>query len=366
MGDSSLVRGAQCGSTLLSYPGPKQPYSSVCGCDGFQLDRHVPLCFSPIQPHSIGNSKMGRVEGLHTNPLGTSVDTESMVSRSTPGEEGRPVNFTQENRSSKATPQQEGISRGTTVGVSSVAIVTNELKARGFSSKTAARAASSCRSSTVKSYDLKLNVYFDWAERHDFDPLSASLPQIAEFFEFLFSNKHLAPRTIRSYRSAISKIHPGWDGVSVGRNKILSDMISAYFIERPPVRKLLPNWSLQLVLRKLCDFPFEPLVKAELKWLTLKTVFLVAIASGRRVSCLHALCVGEGHIRENQSGTTLIPFPGFLAKNDSINYMAKSIFFTKMSKVSSVPEDRLLCPCRALSCYLKRCAGIRGGRNAFF
>ena len=103
-----------------------------------------------------------------------------------------------------------------------------------------------------------------------------------------------------------------------------------------------------------------------MKWLTWKTAFLIAIASGRRVSCIQALSIEEGHIRETQSGTTLIPSPGFLAKNDSVNYLAKAIHFARMSRVSSVPEDRLLCPCRAISVYVKRTSKFRGDERRFF
>ena len=74
----------------------------------------------------------------------------------------------------------------------------------------------------------------------------------------------------------------------------------------------------------------------------------------------------EGHLRQNQCGTTLVPVPGFLAKNDSINYLAKSIVLTKMSRVSSVPEDRLLCPCRALKHYVEKTEGIRGTEKRLF
>ena len=184
--------------------------------------------------------------------------------------------------------------------------------------------------------------------------------------EFLFSTQNLSPRTIRSYRCAIGTAHQGWDGVPVGKDPDLSNMIKAFFLQRPPERKLVPNWSLPLVLNSLCKSPFEPLAKADLKWLSLKTAFLVAIASGRRSSTIQALSVDQGHVRENQSGTTLIPAPGFLAKNESINYMAKAIHFPKMSQFSSVPEDRLLCPCRAIRYYLQRTESIRGSEKHLF
>lgn len=368
MGDPSdrpFCNSYEPSSSSVCFPNTRLS-SPISGCHGIQLVGDVSVCLSTVQPNSVSNSEVEGIRELYTGPVGTSLDRQSMVSGPASCEESRSNNLIGKDRSVEATPQQTDISPGGKSAISSVAIVKNTLMAAGFSSDTAARAAASCRDSTVKSYDLKLRVFFDWANDHGVDPFKATLPQIADFLEFLFTARGLAPRTIRSYRSAVSKVHPGWNGLPVGRNKVLSDMISAFFISRPPVRKLVPNWSLQLVLLKLCDLPFEPLAKADLKWLTLKTVFLVAVASGRRVSSLHALSVGEGHLRENQSGTTLIPSPGFLAKNESINYMAKSICFTKMSRVSSVPEDRLLCPCRALSHYVKRSSEIRGGKQHLF
>ena len=84
-------------------------------------------------------------------------------------------------------------------------------------------------------------------------------------------------------------------------------------------------------LLKLCKYPFEPLGQVDLKFLTLKTLFLVAAASGRRVSYLHALTINEGHIRWDRDGVSIIPSPEFLAKNESLNYISNKITLPKMS-----------------------------------
>ena len=105
--------------------------------------------------------------------------------------------------------------------------------------------------------------------------------------------------------------------------------------------------------------PFEPLASATLKFVTLKTIFLLAIASGRRRNGLQALGCDSGHIRWGPSGVVLIPHPGFLAKNESQNYMAKRIYLPKMSTFSSVKGDRLLCSRRALSYYLTKTKKLR-------
>ena len=69
-----------------------------------------------------------------------------------------------------------------------------------------------------------------------------------------------------------------------------------------------------MVLWALSGAPFEPLHKASLHCLAIKTVFLVAIASGHRISTLHALSIEPGHIRWEPAGVRLVPRPGFIAK----------------------------------------------------
>ena len=56
------------------------------------------------------------------------------------------------------------------------------------------------------------------------------------------------------------------------------------FNSRPPTTKLLPEWELPLVLDLLKRPPFEPLSLAPLKYLTWKSLFLVAITTFRRAS----------------------------------------------------------------------------------
>ena len=70
----------------------------------------------------------------------------------------------------------------------------------------------------------------------------------------------------------------------------------------PPVRKLLHSWSLPVVLEALAKPPFEPLAEASLKDVTVKTVFLMAIALGQRRSALHALSTAPGSCKMGAHG----------------------------------------------------------------
>ncbi len=55
---------------------------------------------------------------------------------------------------------------------------------------------------------------------------------------------------------------------------------------RPPVCPRMPTWDLAVVLEALSKAPFEPLEEVPLRFHTVKTVFLLAISSLKRVNDL--------------------------------------------------------------------------------
>lgn len=194
------------------------------------------------------------------------------------------------------------------------------------------------------------------------EPRSASISRIADFLIAIF-DKGRSISTIRGYRSAIAAVHT--DGVSVSNSQTLGKLIRALFLQRPPTRKLLPSWSLPKVLEALAKPPFEPLAEASLRDVTIKTVFLLAIASGQRRSALHALSAAEGHIRWEPGGVRLIPNPSYIAKNQTMSSDPVEIFIQPLSAHSSIVEDKTWCPVRALKYYWHRTRGKRSGSQLF-
>ena len=73
-----------------------------------------------------------------------------------------------------------------------------------------------------------------------------------------------------------------------------------------------------MVLEALLSPPFEPLDQTEPKWLSAKVACLLAMASAKRVSDLHALSVTVSetciHWFPGGTGVTLWPNPYFLPK----------------------------------------------------
>lgn len=192
---------------------------------------------------------------------------------------------------------------------------------------------------------------------------------IADFLLSLFRDRHLSPGTIAGYRSALASVFAFHGRQEVGNSPSLSALIRGFGLSRPRTRQLAPHWNLAFVLNSLTKAPYEPLSSASLKFLTLKTVFLVTLASGRRRSEVHALSCLQSCLRWSRgfSAVTLVTDPAFLTKNQVPGFSPEPI---RIPSLPSVPgcsdEDKLLCPCRALRVYLDKTRGGRGSRSRLF
>ncbi|XP_071484026.1 uncharacterized protein [Diadema antillarum] len=235
----------------------------------------------------------------------------------------------------------------------------------GLSERAASLVARSRRESTREAYNSRLAGYYSWCQSHGVDPRSAPLRDVADFLVSLF-DKGLTISTIRGYRSAIAAVHTGFeDGSTISTAPSLSGLLRTFFLERPPSRRLLPSWSLPRVLEALARSPFEPLAEASLRDLTIKTVFLLAIASGQRRSALHALSTLQGHIRWERAGVRLILNPSYVAKNQTAASSPVEIFIQPLAAHSSIAEDKVWCPVRALKYYWARTKDRRSGDQLF-
>ena len=123
-----------------------------------------------------------------------------------------------------------------------------------------------------------------------------------------------------------------------------------------PIDLRPPAWDVALVLQSLTGAPYEPLRDVEERFLAHKTVFLVALASAKRVGELHALSDRVSH----SVGWKEVSFgfvPGFVAKTQdqsSLDPHFESFTVPALPKSRETPNGRLLCPVRAVKCYLAR------------
>ena len=97
---------------------------------------------------------------------------------------------------------------------------------------------------------------------------------------------------MKGYRTCLGSVLNRTGKAKVVMHQTVSDMIVSMELQRPRVMPVFfPQWDLGIVLEALSKPPCVPLREAYFKHLTLKTVFLLAMASAGRRSELQALQV---------------------------------------------------------------------------
>ena len=104
----------------------------------------------------------------------------------------------------------------------------------------------------------------------------------------------------------------------------------------------------------------------------MKCVFLLALASARRRSYLHALSVAPGRRVFSRGNTqrqlvvSLLPEPSFLAKNRLPSQALEWITIPGIAHLNLTEAERMLCLVRQLKLYLQDSERIWGGRQQMF
>ena len=109
----------------------------------------------------------------------------------------------------------------------------------------------------------------------------------------------------------------------------------------------------------------------DLKHLTLKTAFLLALASGKRCSEIHAWVANKVSNLGQWEKVALFPPSDFIAKNQLAKEGSQSVSLVTIPALTTVvdrqfKEDRTLCLVRALRYYLDRTKDLRGSRSLLF
>ena len=244
------------------------------------------------------------------------------------------------------------------------------IKEQGFSKAVAARIEAPQRKSTRSVYEAKWTFFTKWGITNQVDFGSPPIKSVADFLLYLFEVKKLQPSTIDGYRSAIAD-KLGNTTVNISKDDNLTRLLDSFHRDRPKGRRGIPSWNLSLVLHQLTKAPFEPLKEASMKHLTFKTVFLLALGSGKRRSEIHAWQHKNIRHQSDWSKVSLFPSPSFLSKNQLAKEGPESVAPVVIPALAptldrSLKSDRTLCPVRALRYYLDRTSDFRQGKELVF
>ncbi len=188
---------------------------------------------------------------------------------------------------------------------------------------------------TSKLYSCKWKVFCDWCSSREIDPLQHSVGCILDLLQHLLELGRSAS-TLKVYVAALSAHRSEF-----GASSLESDQLIVTFLKAANCYCLLwsvrsPTWDLIMVLSSLCQPPFEPILESDIKWLSFKTAFLLAITTAKLLSELHALSVSAPCLRWSAdfSSVSLWPNPAFLPKILSPHFMNTPIV------LAALPSDQ--------------------------
>uniref|UniRef100_K7EYP5 Core-binding (CB) domain-containing protein n=1 Tax=Pelodiscus sinensis TaxID=13735 RepID=K7EYP5_PELSI len=164
---------------------------------------------------------------------------------------------------------------------------------------------------TRKTYLSKWTQFVHWATSRNIRPQDAPFPDVLEYLLHL-RQSHLSLSSIRVHLAAIATFHATVEDTTVFAHPVTKQFLKGLQALYPEVALPQESWELHLVLTTLTKPPFEPMATCSLYHLSLKTAFLVAIISARRVSEMAALMAEPPFTIFFKNKVTMRPHPKFL------------------------------------------------------
>ena len=181
-----------------------------------------------------------------------------------------------------------------------------------------------------------------------------------DFLIHLRQDKGLSVSAVKGYCSALNSVL-ALKGRDLAASREITTLLRSFARSVNPVELRPPAWDVSLVLQSLTGAPYEPLRTCEECFLAQKTLFLLALASAKRIGELHALSYRVSHTRD--WGEVSFAFvTGFVAKTQdpsSLAHWFEGFTVPALTNARKNRNGRLLCPVRAVKVYLDRTASHR-------
>ncbi len=202
------------------------------------------------------------------------------------------------------------------------------------------------------------------------DPVQPTLGQIGDFLLHLFQVKRLSVSAIKGYRSALASSlkFSRCKAKEIGSDPRLSAMVAFFERERPVPRCVTPKWNLTCLLwSHEAAINYEPMGEASLMNWTVKTAFLLAFATAKRSSEIHALSCASDYMLLAKESVTFHFMPGFYPKTQIHYQVPEPIVIPALPVPTSDSVVNIsLCPVGAVRHYIRITKELRNGRSRFF
>ncbi|XP_029471517.1 uncharacterized protein LOC115098760 [Rhinatrema bivittatum] len=300
-------------------------------------DRGASLCFPSVAPHR-SDAEAHRTSSVARDSGRSRMAAATLVRGSS--ELGAGASPSVSLCAGPATSGSRLFRPGRMLLSSGMAFERRRLKKRGYTDAVVTTLLRSRKPSTSLAYVRVWTVFETWCLAQDIRPTQASVPEVLHFLQDGLA-KGLSASSLRVQVAALALLRGQVHGRTLSAHPDVVRFLRGAKQLRPPFRSPCPSWSLNLVLKALCSVPFEPIRRATVKDLTLKVVFLVAVASARRVSELQALSCREPFLRITDSGVSLRTVPSFLPKVVSAFHLNQTVDLPSFSEADrSLPNYR--------------------------
>ena len=263
-------------------------------------------------------------------------------------------------QSAAAAPLQSLPPRRPRVEPSLVVTLKRHFQKLGFSGRAAGVLSGCLWESSSRLYQSRWQIFCGWCRGRAVAPVNATVPVVVDFLIYLRQDKGLSVSAVKGYSSALNSVLALKDR-DLSPSREITMLLRSFARSVNPVELRPPAWDVSLVLQSLTGAPYEPLRTCEEHFLAQKTLFLLALASAKRIGELHALSYRVSHPR-NWGEVSFSYVTGFVAKTQDPSSLAPR--FEGFS-VPALPDarknrsGRLLCPVRAVRRYLDSTAAHR-------
>ena len=216
------------------------------------------------------------------------------------------------------------------------------------------------RESSSRLYQSRWKIFCGWCRGRGVAPVNATVPVVVDFLIHLRQDKGLSVSAVKGYCSALNSVL-ALKGRDLAASREITTLLHSFARSVNPVELRPPAWDVSLVLQSLTGAPYEPLRTCEERFLAQKTLFLLALASAKRIGEFHALSYRVSHTRD--WGEVSFAFvTGFVAKTQDPSSLAprfEGFTVPALPNARKNRNGRLLCPVRAVKVYLDRTASHR-------
>ena len=290
----------------------------------------------------------------------TSLAREGVVRRLAASTDPTTPGSTLLGQAASAAPLQPVPSRRPCAEPSRVATLKRHYRKSGFSGRAARVLSGVLRESSSRLYQSRWKIFCGWCRGRSVAPVNASVPVVVDFLIHLRQDKGLSVSAVKGYCSALNSVL-ALKGRDLAASREITTLLRSFARSVNPVELRPPAWDVSLVLQSLTGAPYEPLRTCEERFLAQKTLFLLALASAKRIGELHALSYRVSHTRD--WGEVSFAFvTGFVAKTQDPSSLAprfEGFTVPALTNARKNRNGRLLCPVRAVKVYLDRTAPHR-------